>query len=93
MKIQNLLAAGLLTLSLSAGMAFAADNEAEVKATTDTSRNPITGTVTVKKTYKNKKALDNGAKDSKETVDTKKYKTDGSVESKKTTETSQQAGE
>lgn len=93
MKIQKLLTAGMLTLSLCAGMAIAADNEAEVKSTTDTSRNPITGTVTVKKTYKNNNAATNGAKDNKEVVEKKKYKTDGSVEAKKTTETSQQTGE
>lgn len=90
-NITKWMSAGLMTLVFGASVAIADDSE--LKATTDTSRNPITGTVTVKKTYKNKKDAENGAKDSKETVQTKKYKTDGSIEEKKETETVNQPGE
>ena len=91
MNITKWISTGLMTVVFGAGVAMADDSE--LKATTDTSHNPITGTVTVKKTFKNKKTQADGAKSSKETVQTKKYKTDGSVESKKTTETSAQSGE
>jgi hypothetical protein len=89
-NLKKLTSAGLMGLMLSAGVAIADDSE--LKATTDTSRNPITGTVTVKKTYKNKKDNANGETDSQESKETTKYKTNGTVEKKKETETNQ-AGE
>ena len=80
-----------LTSFVFAGTAIA--NDSELKATTDTSRNPLTGTVTEKSTFKDKKAHADGSKTSKETSEKKKYKTDGSVDIKKKSETSVQSGE
>lgn len=75
MKASLLLTAALLAGSLS----FAADTEHKEESTTDTSKNPITGTVTEKKKTKMKKK---DGKDEKTVEVTEKTKThkDGHTE-------------
>ena len=65
-----------MTLS---SMVMAADAENKAQGTTDTSKNPITGTKTVTKKYKHK--MKDGKGDSSEVAvkETTKTKTDGTV--------------
>lgn len=83
MKAVNGILALLTAGWLSVG-AIAADNE--YKETKDRSRNPITGTVTDKKTVKKKVTTASGDTSNTEITEKKKYKKDGSVETHVETE-------
>lgn len=65
---------------------FAADMEKKSETTVDTSKNPITGTVTTKKKHTKKKKGDNREQTSEVTEKTKVH-TDGKVEQTTKTET------
>ncbi len=80
MKIAMVLTAGLLAASIS----FAADTEKKAEITTDTSKNPITGTVTKTKKSSSKDKSGHGEKKTEMTEKTKMH-TDGTTEA--TTET------
>lgn len=67
------IASTALAALLVGSFAIAADNENSEKATSDTSKNPITGTVTKTKKY-NKKVKDSAGNDAKVEV-TEKTKT------------------
>ena len=72
--------AALLTAVLLAGsMSFAADMEKKEETKVDTSKNPITGTVTKKKKYTKKDKGAHGTKTAEVTEKTKTH-TDGEVE-------------
>lgn len=75
MKTITMLFAGLL---LAASMSFAADVEKTDTATSDTSKNPITGTTTTTTKMKKKHHVGDDKNDSKVTKKTKKMK-DGTV--------------
>jgi len=77
MKITNLLIAVLFAGS----MAVAADAEKKEETTVDTSKNPITGTVTQKKKHKSKKKNGKNEKNV-ETTETTKTHSDGHTETK-----------
>lgn len=79
MRLENLIMVGLFVGSI----AIAADQEHSDSTTTDTSKNPITGTVTTTKKMTKKKKTEHGEEKMEVTEKTKMMK-DGSI--KKTTE-------
>lgn len=77
----NKVLVAIAALMFAGSLALAADNENSEKATTDTSKNPITGSTTVTKKYK--KTVKKGDREAKIDVTEKtKTKKDGSVETK-----------
>jgi hypothetical protein len=60
--------------------AFAADSEKSASDTTDTSKNPITGTITKTTKMKRKVKAKHGASHEAEVTDTVKTKTNGATE-------------
>lgn len=80
MKIAMIISATMLV----GAMSFAADMEKKNDSTVDTSKNPITGTVTTKK--KHSKKIKNAAGEATvETTEKTKVHTDGTVEKKSDT--------
>jgi hypothetical protein len=75
--------------ALSTPVAFATDNE--TSATSNTTKNPITGTVKTEKVAKHKRTHGDGSVSEKKDTSTIKHKTDGSVETKSIEETSDAA--
>jgi len=69
----------LAAVMMVGSLAHAADAENKAEATADTSKNPITGTVTTTKKYKKKVKGAHGEADAKVTEKTKVHK-DGKVE-------------
>ncbi len=74
----------VMTLALGAlfvgSMAMAADNEAKESQTTDTFKNPITGTQTVTNKYAKKMKTRNGENHQVDVVEKTKIKKNGKVE-------------
>ena len=69
----------IVTALVLGSMAMAADAENNSKMTTDTSKNPITGTKTVTKKYKGKMKDSKGDTSDVAIKETTKTKTDGTV--------------
>lgn len=82
MKNLALIPAMLLSVTLAVPAVFAADHEES--ATTDTSKNPFTGTVTETKEYRKTDKNADGSSAKHNVTKTKKTKSDGTV--KKNTE-------
>lgn len=82
----NSLITAVALAALSAPVAFANDNENST--TTNTTKNPITGTVKTEKVAKHKRTHGDGSVSEKKDTTTTKYKTDGAVETKTTQESS-----
>ena len=79
-KIASLAVAALTGFFVASTSARAVDNE--VKATSDTSKNPVTGTVTHTRKFKKHHKHANGKTSDENITDTVKHKKDGSVEEK-----------
>jgi hypothetical protein len=82
-KLSKWMTTAFAGLLVTAGVAIA--DEAEVKVSDDTTKNPVTGTVTEKKKVKKKKKVGDH-KATSEASSTKKTTTDGDVQVKEKTE-------
>ncbi len=80
----------LLGITFGASSLFA--TEANVESSKDTSRNPITGTVTTKSKYKSNRKRADGSKTQKTVTETTSVKEDGTVETKVQNETKETPG-
>ncbi len=84
---QSSMPALVIALSLAAVCSLATiANDNETTSTSNTTKNPLTGTVKTEKTAKHKRTHGDGSVSEKNAKDTVKYKTNGEVEAKKTEE-------